>query len=185
MHFQFIFCRFCYLCIYVQVNLKSLWDTHLGSFHFTHCSQSVFVVLQKHGYLIQTLIYWKAIFVLEPIIEMFLANLMTCCKIFVCLITDYNLKKPFIILGYLTIVIFVILFCCWKIEDIHFLLCLHWGLNIKTQSMIKLHFRCPITFNLKVCDIINKGINSDSIWHITSKMCNAQSDFFPVSGRGC
>lgn len=94
-------------------------------------------------------------------------------------------KKTFIILGYLTIVTFVILFCCWKIEDIHFLLCLHWGLNIKTQSMIKLHFRCPITFNLKVCDIINKGINSDSIWHITSKMCNAQSDFFPVSGRGC
>lgn len=26
--------------------------------------------------------------------------------------------------------------------------------------MIKLRFRCPITFNLKVCDIINKGINS-------------------------
>lgn len=147
-----------------------------GIFSFTHCS--VYVVLQKHGYLIQTLIYWKAIFVLEPIIEMFLANLMTCCKIFVCLITDYDLKKPFIILGYLTIVTFVILFCCWKIEDIHFLLCLHWGLNIKTQSMIKLHFRCPITFNLKVCDIIKKGINSDSIWHITSKICNAQSDFF-------
>lgn len=32
------------------------------------------------------------IFVLESIIEMFLANLMTCCKIFVCLITDYDLK---------------------------------------------------------------------------------------------
>lgn len=153
-----------------------------GIFSFTHCS--VFVVLQKHGYLIQTLIYWKAIFVLEPIIEMFLANLMTCCKIFVCLITDYDLKilyHPWLFdNSYIHHPFF-----CWKIEDMHFLLCLHRGLNIKTQSMIKLHFRCPITFNLKVCDIIKKGINSDSIWHITRKMCNAQSDFFPVSGRGC
>lgn len=32
------------------------------------------------------------IFVLELIIEMFFVNLMICCKIFVCLIIDYDLK---------------------------------------------------------------------------------------------
>lgn len=150
-----------------------------GIFSFIHCF--VYVVLQKHGYLIQTLIYWKAIFVLESIIEMFLANLMTCCKIFVCLITDYDLKilyHPWLFDNSSS-------FFLLKNRRYAFFIMLHRGLNIKTQSMIKLHFRCPITFNLKVCDIINKGINSDSIWHITSKMCNAQSDFFPVSGRGC
>lgn len=48
--------------------------------------------------------------------------------------------------------------------------------------MIKLHFRCPITFTLKVCDILKEGINFDSISYITGRMCNAQYDFFPVSG---
>lgn len=50
---------------FVQVSLKLPLDTHEGSCLFTH--YSVFMALQKHEYLMQTLIYWKAIYVLDPI----------------------------------------------------------------------------------------------------------------------
>lgn len=92
--------------IYVQVNLKSFWDTHLGSFR-------LFIALCL-WYCRNMDTLYRLWFIEKP----FLCwnQLNVSCKFdnmlqnFCVFDNRLQFKKPFIILGYLTIVTFIILF---------------------------------------------------------------------------
>lgn len=80
------------LFIYVQVSLRLPLDTHEGSCLFTH--YSVFMALQKYEYLMQTLIYWKAIYVRDPI-NCFCKfnNMLHLAAIFLCVCQQVTSQK--------------------------------------------------------------------------------------------